>query len=336
MAKTMKISVVIPAYNAEATIRATLDSVLQQTVAPDEILVFNDGSSDGTASILESYKPRVTVFQDSNHGAAYARNFLCKHAQGDILAFLDADDLWHPRFLEAQMKLIGKCPDAVAWFTGHETIVGLGDINWSEDTHSGLREPEVIHPVGFLKRYNRTPMHFGMSWICARKKLLQELGNEPFRVGGVEDTYFNNALPLVGAPIIRSSVRLAAYRIIGSSQSANLQQTSSQILDAFKILDRIYRAQASPVMYAAFRTVYASRTRNCGKYLMGSAKVRDARRRFLAAVCLSGSPTSVLKSIGLYGCTLLPSSLQPRWPTGARLFKNQPVRGETESIPSVG
>src|ERR1035438_3408854 len=102
----MKISVIIPAYNAAATIKATLEAVLSQTVSPHEVLVFDDGSTDNTADLLESYKPRVTVFRQSNQGAAHARNFLCAQARNDMLAFLDADDIWHPRYLEVQQRLI--------------------------------------------------------------------------------------------------------------------------------------------------------------------------------------------------------------------------------------
>ena len=98
----MKISVVIPTYNSSAFIHATLNSVLCQTRQPDEILILDDISADDTISILNSYKPRFTVFRKNHQGVVSARNSLCERAQGDLVAFLDADDIWHPNYLEVQ------------------------------------------------------------------------------------------------------------------------------------------------------------------------------------------------------------------------------------------
>src|SRR5258708_3302796 len=99
----MKISVVIPAYNGARTIGATLNSVLKQTVQPDEILVLNDGSTDDTAVVLEQYQ-NITVLDQENRGVAHARNVLSQQSTGDLVAFLDQDDLWHPRYLEVQLR----------------------------------------------------------------------------------------------------------------------------------------------------------------------------------------------------------------------------------------
>jgi len=83
----MRFSVVIPAYNAAATIEETLNGVLNQTLKPDEILVFDDGSIDGTAVLLEAFKPAVTVFTQSNHGGGLRADFLCAQARGDVMLF---------------------------------------------------------------------------------------------------------------------------------------------------------------------------------------------------------------------------------------------------------
>src|SRR5580658_2014305 len=92
----LKVSVIIPAFNSARTISATLDSVLAQVRPADEILVMNDGSTDETSEILESYKSLVQVFRQENSGLAAARNALFRRATGDLVAFLDADDIWHP------------------------------------------------------------------------------------------------------------------------------------------------------------------------------------------------------------------------------------------------
>ena len=120
----MKVSVVIPTYNSARTIHAAIDSALAQTIAPYEVIVLDDGSTDGTVSILQSYGSSITVLRQENSGVASTRNTLCKKAQGDLIAFLDHDDIWHARYLEIQQKNATKYPDAVAFFTGHTNFYG--------------------------------------------------------------------------------------------------------------------------------------------------------------------------------------------------------------------
>lgn len=134
-----KISVTIPAYNAERTIRATLDSVLEQTLPPDEILVMDDGSSDDTRSIIDSNEPRITVFQPKNAGSATARNALCACAKGDMIAFLDSDDVWHPRYLEFQKRAFERNPTAALFFTGHVDFGDTGDLIGTRTSERGTR-----------------------------------------------------------------------------------------------------------------------------------------------------------------------------------------------------
>jgi len=104
------ISVIIPAYNAARSIARSLDSVLGQTLTDFEILVVNDGSPDTDAfeAALSNYRERVTYIRQENRGAAAARNTGIKAARGEFLAFLDADDLWLPNYLEAQMDALRK------------------------------------------------------------------------------------------------------------------------------------------------------------------------------------------------------------------------------------
>ena len=94
-----KVSVIIPAYKAEKYIKATIESVLNQTMEDFEVLVIDDGSPDHQASIVKEVMQkdsRVSYFLKENGGVSSARNFGYKHAKGEFLAFLDADDLWLP------------------------------------------------------------------------------------------------------------------------------------------------------------------------------------------------------------------------------------------------
>lgn len=101
----MRISLIIPTYNRHAYLRACLDSVFAQTRAPDEVIVVDDGSTDGTVEMLAA-EPRVRLLQQANAGPGAARNLGAAAATGTYLAFLDSDDLWLPGALEAMAGLI--------------------------------------------------------------------------------------------------------------------------------------------------------------------------------------------------------------------------------------
>lgn len=90
----MRISVLIPAFNASATLSETLDSVAAQTLPPAEVIVVDDGSIDGTARIAAEHRLQPRVIDQPHSGAAAGLNLGIRHAEGECLAFLDADDLW--------------------------------------------------------------------------------------------------------------------------------------------------------------------------------------------------------------------------------------------------
>jgi glycosyltransferase involved in cell wall biosynthesis len=100
------VSVVIPCYNAAPFLRETLDSAINQTYPPLEILVIDDGSTDDSAAIAESYGSPVRVIRQPNQGESVARNRGIDEARGDWIAFQDADDLWNPKKTEKQIKEI--------------------------------------------------------------------------------------------------------------------------------------------------------------------------------------------------------------------------------------
>lgn len=107
------ISVIIPAYNAEHTILDTIKSVQQQTFSDYEIIVINDGSEDRTLELVEQVEdPRLKVFSYKNGGLSTARNRGITRATGEYITFLDADDLWTPDKLEAQLAALEKHPEA--------------------------------------------------------------------------------------------------------------------------------------------------------------------------------------------------------------------------------
>jgi glycosyltransferase involved in cell wall biosynthesis len=113
-----KVSVVIPLYNKAPYIERALRSVLTQTFGDFEVIVVDDGSTDGGGKIVESISDnRIKLFRQENAGVSAARNAGIKAAKGEWIAFLDADDEWVPEKLELQMRAISSHPDA-AWVAG--------------------------------------------------------------------------------------------------------------------------------------------------------------------------------------------------------------------------
>lgn len=98
------ISVVVPCHNAARYLHAALASILTQSLSPPEVIVVDDGSSDGSGEAAERFSPRVTVLRQSRQGIAAARNRGVHAANGALIAFLDADDLWPADSLERRWQ----------------------------------------------------------------------------------------------------------------------------------------------------------------------------------------------------------------------------------------
>lgn len=109
-----RFSVVITAYNQRERVLEAIESVSRQTLPAHEVIVVDDGSSDGTAEAVRSRYSEVTVLVQENRGKGIARNHGAWAATGDWLCFLDHDDLWHPEKLAAVRGSIAESPDAVA------------------------------------------------------------------------------------------------------------------------------------------------------------------------------------------------------------------------------
>jgi glycosyltransferase involved in cell wall biosynthesis len=299
---------------------ATLDSVLHQTATPHEILVLDDGSSDDTVSLLDSYGSKISVFEQKNRGVASARNRLCKRAKGDLIAFLDHDDIWHPTYLEVVSKLFRDYPNSVAIFAGHVNFYGLGSYNWDDCPTISPINTEVISPPDFLKLYNNCTGQFAsMSYCSIPKGVLDRIGAEPFpaSLSGADDFYLFNLLPLWGT-VVFCSAFLVAYRVTNEAQSANLLPGMALSVRAFQVLAKQYQSAADKVLRKTFRLASASRRRHYAKLLMGQGKYRAARTQLLDSLKATRSFRSRAKSLALLALSFLPSLLQPRWPSAHR------------------
>lgn len=122
------VSIVIPVYNGERYIAAAIDSVLTQTYQNFEIIVVDDGSSDSTPEILQQYGDRIRAVYQTNQGVALARNHGIKLAQGEWIAFLDADDTFLPDKLAAQLAFAAERPQLGMIHSGWRRVSAAGDL----------------------------------------------------------------------------------------------------------------------------------------------------------------------------------------------------------------
>lgn len=125
MSNSPLVSVVIPTHNYGKFIAATLDSVRAQSYRSIETIVVDDGSTDRTADVVRAY-PEVRYFYQSNQGVSVARNRAIADAQGDFIAFLDADDIWKPEKLSIQIAYMLDHPDVGITTTKIENFIEPG------------------------------------------------------------------------------------------------------------------------------------------------------------------------------------------------------------------
>jgi len=111
------ISCIVPVYNGARLIAEALDSIFHQTYPQIEVIVADDGSTDGTARVVGSYGSRVRRVSQETAGPPATRNLGLRHASGELIAFLDADDLWHPEKLQRQAERFRARPELQASVT---------------------------------------------------------------------------------------------------------------------------------------------------------------------------------------------------------------------------
>ena len=167
------VSVVVDTYNHEAFIGEAIESVLQQEyqLGADEVLVVDDGSRDGTAKQLSAFTDRVRIVRKENGGQASALNLGITLAKGDIIAFLDGDDWWHPRKLQAVVSYLLRNPAVgmvghgiVEVADGNKRALGPGElIRFDLKSESG---PAILHQVACF---------LGTSRLTCRRSVLERL-----------------------------------------------------------------------------------------------------------------------------------------------------------------
>lgn len=175
------VSTIIPAYNAAPFIRETLDTVFAQTGVDNEVIVVDDQSTDDTWEILGSYGDRIRRVQQANGGPAKARNHGARLATGDWLAFVDADDLWHPAKLQSQLALAG--PEVAFVYSDRENFGETAAVSQRQSDGVQLHSGKILEPLMMQGNF------VTLSSVMIRRDLFERLGgfDESPELIGVED-----------------------------------------------------------------------------------------------------------------------------------------------------
>ncbi|MBO4498958.1 MAG: glycosyltransferase family 2 protein [Bacteroidaceae bacterium] len=166
----MKVSIIMPVYNAEATLQKSLDSIEAQSFKDFEVVFVNDCSTDGTLSILERFKavsgvPCTILTQPRNGGVAAARNRGLEAARGEYVAWVDADDAIEPQALERVVGATGGA-DIVGW----DWTLGFGT------NGRYMRQAEYLTPLDALKALMGGTMRWNLWLFMIRRVLLEDNG----------------------------------------------------------------------------------------------------------------------------------------------------------------
>ena len=273
------VSVIVPTYNNRALLPETLDSVLGQSFADFEMIVVDDGSTDGTAAIIKNDYPQIRYFHQPNRGPAAARNAGVSLARGDYLAFCDHDDLWNPHHLRSLLAGFTSHPDAALVFDNAEYFgLGVEEPKWHLDRKvcqalsRGPVRPQVLlwdYPVA------------SMSVMMVRKNTFNFLNGLNEQVGALDDLHFYLRLAA------RYEVRFVNYigckkRVTGGnlSQRINLKETNVCYLEE---LWRNHPEVVSAVGSMDYRLRLARKYFKLGRHYRESGHGELAREMFWKA-----------------------------------------------------
>lgn len=261
------VSIIIPAFNAAEYIGETLDSVFAQTFTGFEVLVINDGSPD-TADLereLKRFPAQLRYLKQDNKGAAAARNTGLRAAAGELVAFLDADDLWLPNFLEKQIDLLKRSNAdfvyADALLTGNAPLSGRTFMQVQPSRGEVTPESLLAVDVTVLT-----------STVLARKQPIIEVGlfNESVKRGHDFELWLR--LAKHGVRFAYQDDVLAHHRIIESSLSGD---TISQLQRTLSVLEVIGKREDLSAGEQAALQFNRNRT-------LGELALEDGKSRLIA------------------------------------------------------
>jgi glycosyltransferase involved in cell wall biosynthesis len=270
------VSVVIPTFNSAAFVAQTVEGVLAQTYPAVEIVAVDDGSTDDTVAVLRRFGERVRVHTQANAGAATARNLGIRESRGELVAFLDADDYWHPAKLDVQVRHLQGCSGCravyCAWDEWRRDAVGGWSIpSWPDETP----DPAALEPEGsgwlYAQLLQDSVVH--TSTVLLHRSVLDAAGPFDTQLRKGQDLDYWIRLSRL-TPFHKLRAVLSLYRIHDTSITfrpvpVNYRAVVIQkALDAYGLTD----VDGAPVPRAAVERVLAKSWRDfAGQHLAGGS-----------------------------------------------------------------
>jgi glycosyltransferase involved in cell wall biosynthesis len=293
--------VIIPAYNAGRTVGAAVDSVVAQTFGNFELLVVDDGSSDDTADVVHARADRrVRCVTTHNGGVSRARNHGLASTSGELVAFLDADDAWHPTKLERQVQALGSSSAIGLSFAGAELVddqlrrIGDDPAVWYRDYCQALLT------IGNV-------VSGGGSSVLVRRLLLDAAGGFDPQLSQTADwdLWLRLSLATDFAAIAAPLVRYRKAPDTMSSDPALLER------DTFAMFDKFFATPAAEPYRPLRRRAYGRQWMVCSGTYLHAGRVGDSLRCLLRG--LAADPRSIRLPL------LLPVRLAARVTARARV-----------------
>ena len=216
----MKISAIVPAWNAADTLHETLDSIAAQTVAPDEVIVVDDGSTDDTARVASRHPLNVKLIQTENRGHPAALNTGIAASTGEMIAMLDSDDLWEPEKTRLQLAVMENDP-AIGVVVGHFSTFECPSI-----------PPERFATLSYVK--GGQPGYLGGCLLVRREWLAPEqfMFDEAMKTAHLIEWFRNVRVAGIVEQVILEIVMRRRIRpgTLGSRQAAGAETKMSQFV----------------------------------------------------------------------------------------------------------
>lgn len=310
-------SIIVPLYNKEYTVERAIRSVLNQTVQNFEIIVVNDGSTDGGPQVAKAIRDtRIRVIHQENQGVSAARNRGIDKAGFDLVAFLDADDEWKPAFLETIERLSIDFPHAAVFATSYFYCKGDGSI-WAPAIN-GI--PKHVW-CGILRDYfavaARSDPPIWSSAVAVKKEALRAVGGFPVGVTSGEDL-LTWARLAIKYKIAFSSERLSIFHLEGNHSPSRLRRQPDDDDAVGKELHRLLEAATGRQKRSLRRYV------GLWNKMRASVTLRAGRRRCALRHALRAMVLDPLNwgNYPLVAFSLLPANVG-RWVVGYILDMRQ-------------
>ena len=215
------VSVIIPVYNGERFLCEALESVFAQTYRPSEVIVVDDGSTDGSRERLQPYMDRIRYIHQENRGVAAARNTGIRASHGRYIAFLDHDDVWLPEMLARQTAFLESHPG-----TGLVASCSLASEDGSFQTvgQEHVRSNQLFRTFSAADILLRS--RFNPSGVVARRSCLESVGLFDEELIGAEDADMWIRIASCHVLLVRLEEPLWRYRIHPNNFSANVRTMS--------------------------------------------------------------------------------------------------------------